>query len=175
MKAMQTATAGSVEEYLARSYRPDREYIDGTILERHLGDRDHSEVQTEIATYLNSRRKQLGIRVFVEQRIQVAPSRFRIPDICVTVGPRPQELVLTRPPFVCIEILSKDDRPSDTRERVEDYLAFGMTHVWVVDPRTRKAWGHTAEGGGEVTSGVLGTTDPKIVVPLDEIFAALED
>ena len=124
MKAMQTATAGSVEEYLARSYRPDREYIDGTILERHLGDRDHSEVQTEIATYLNSRRKQLGIRVFVEQRIQVAPSRFRIPDICVTVGPRPQELVLTRPPFVCIEILSKDDRPSDTRERVEELLGF---------------------------------------------------
>ena len=49
---MGSTTLVSVGEYLSTAYRPDREYIDGRILERNLGERDHSVVQTELAIYL---------------------------------------------------------------------------------------------------------------------------
>ena len=41
------ATAAiSLQEYLATSYRPDRDYVDGAVLERNLGEREHGAIQT---------------------------------------------------------------------------------------------------------------------------------
>ncbi len=44
-----------------------------------------------------------------EQRVQVSPTRFRIPDVCVVLG-KPDRQIFRTPPFLCIEILSQDDR-----------------------------------------------------------------
>ena len=174
-KTMPVSTVQSVDDYLAHSYQPDREYIEGAVVERSVGERDHSELQTELATYLNARRRQFGIRVFVEQRIQIAPTRYRIPDICVVLGSRPTELVFTSPPLICMEVLSKDDRVEDVRRRINDYLGFGVGYVWVIDPRSRRAWAHTAAGSREVEDGVLRTEIEKIEIPLPAIFASLEE
>jgi len=170
---MATATVTPLEEYLTTVYRPDREYLDGVIVERNLGERDHSTLQTEVAVILSHLRKALGINVYVEQRVQVTPTRFRVPDICVTVGPKPVEQILTRPPFLCVEVLSLDDRAGDIQERIEDYLAFGVSYVWVINPRSRRAYIHTAEGSRDAKDGVLRTENPDIAVPLAEIFAEL--
>jgi Uma2 family endonuclease len=91
----------------------------------------------------------------------------------VVAGPRPQEQIFTRPPFLCIEILSKDDRMSEMQERINDYLAFGVKYVWVIDPRTRRAYVHTADGSREVRDGYLRTENPEIAVPIAELFAEL--
>lgn len=45
------ATLISVEEYLATSYQPDCDYVDGCIEERNLGEFDHSSPQTTVAAY----------------------------------------------------------------------------------------------------------------------------
>ena len=172
-KTMASTAIVSVREYLSASYRPDREYIDGIILERNLGERDHSEVQTNLSSWLHSRHKELGIWVYVEQRVQVKPSRFRVPDICVVAGPKPLEQVFTQPPLICIEILSKDDRAGEMQERIDDYLAFGVRYVWVVNPTTRRAYVHTTAGTREAKDGVLRTENPEIVAPLAEIFSSL--
>ncbi len=37
----------SIHEYLNTSYRPDRDYVDGMVLERNLGEYDHARLQTE--------------------------------------------------------------------------------------------------------------------------------
>ena len=94
---MELQTLITVSEYLSTSYRPDREYLEGTVTERNAGERDHSRVQTDLSTFLNVRADAWGIRVFVEQRVQVKPTRFRIPDICVVAGPEPEEQILTSP------------------------------------------------------------------------------
>src|SRR6476646_10307010 len=122
---MQSATLVSVEEYLSTSYRPDREYVDGVVQERNLGERDHSRAQGLLCAYLVTREKQLGIEVFPEQRVQVTAHRFRVPDICVVLGAA-EEQVFTVPPFLCVEILSKDDTMTGMLERINDYLAFGV-------------------------------------------------
>jgi len=89
-------------------------------------------------------------------------------------GSKPTEQILTNPPIICIEILYKDDRISAMQERISDYLKFGVRYVWVVDPRTRRAWTHTKDGSQESKDGILRTENPAIELPLPEIFQALE-
>jgi Uma2 family endonuclease len=167
---MQSEALVSVEEYLSTSYRPDREYIEGRVQERNLGERDHSKVQTRLIGYLFNREKEWGIHVYAEQRVQVKRTRFRVPDICVISGEDLYEQIFTRPPFLCIEILSKDDRMKEMLDRVDDYLAFGVRYVWVLDPQTRRAFVHDASGGHELKDGMLWTSDSEIIVPFDQLF-----
>ncbi len=73
----------SIEQYLSTSYHPDREFVDGLIVERNLGERTHSRIQRKLIVYFDARSAELGIEVFPEQRVQVSPTRFRIPDVTV--------------------------------------------------------------------------------------------
>src|SRR5216684_3733424 len=125
-----SGTLISVEEYLATSYEPDCDYVDGRIEERNLGELDHSSLQTAVAAYFFARRKQWNITVVVEQRVQVSPTRFRVPDVCVVLG-EPDGQIFRLPPFLCIEILSPEDRMKRVQERIDDYLAMGVPYVWV--------------------------------------------
>lgn len=165
---MATGALVSIEEYLATTYHPDCDYVDGVIEERNLGENDHADLQTAIAAYLRSRQKQWGIYVVVEQRVRVSPTRFRVPDVCITVGGRPKEQIFNTPPFACIEVLSPEDRLSRVREKINDYLAFGVSYVWLLDPATRKAFRWTNEGMHEVRE--LRTENPDIVVPVSALF-----
>jgi Uma2 family endonuclease len=168
---MPTKTLISVEEYLATSYRPDCDYVDGVVEERNLGELDHGWLQGLLIAYFFARRKEWGISVIPELRVQVKPTRFRVPDVCVVLGGKPAEQILTKPPFLCIEILSPEDRMSRVEERIDDYLAMGVPYVWVLDPATRRAYVATAADGlREVKSGVLKTGNPALEVPLAEIF-----
>ena len=167
---MATGTLVSPEEYLSTSYRPDCDYVDGVVLERNLGEKDHSKLQGALLGYLYSRRKEWGIHVFPEQRVQVRRTRFRVPDLCIVAGAEPAEQIFTKPPFIYIEILSKDDTMTQMQERIDDYLQFGVGHVWLIDPRTRRAYDFTIEGMREAKDGNLRTQNPEIIVPLAEIF-----
>jgi Uma2 family endonuclease len=165
---MATGALVSVEEYLSTSYRPDCDYVDGVVLERNLGETDHSGLQTEIAFFYRSRRRAWGLWAYVEQRVQVSARRFRIPDVCLVLG-KPSEKILRTPPFICIEVLSKDDRLQTMRDRVEDYLSFGVPYVWIIDPDTRLAY-RCIPGGGMQQVTEFRTTNPETVVPVHELF-----
>jgi Uma2 family endonuclease len=165
-----TRTLISVEEYLASSYEPDCDYVDGHIEERNLGEWNHSKIQRKLVACLVGRYEKDGIEVMPELRVQVKAKRFRVPDVCVVLGD-PGEQILTKPPFLCIEILSPEDRMSRIKERVDDYLAMGVPYAWVLDPQTKQAYCVTlADGWREVTDGVLRTDHPVLEVPLSEIF-----
>ena len=98
------------------------------------------------------------------------PTRFRLPDICVVRGREVEDQVLSKPPFLCIEILSKDDRAADIQEKIEEYLAFGVQYVWIINHRNRLAYVHTAAGATRAEGGVLKTADPDIIVPLATVW-----
>ena len=166
---MATGTLVSVEEYLSTSYRPDREYIDGVLLERNLGEYDHSNMQRILGGYFYVHRE-WKVQALPEQRVQVKPTRFRVPDLCIVFEPGPFEQIFRTPPFICIEILSKDDTVEGMQDRIDDYLAFGVPYVWVISARTRRAWVHTSKGATEVKDGILRTENPEIRVPLFELF-----
>jgi Uma2 family endonuclease len=153
-----TPTLVSVDEYLHTVYRPDCDYVDGNILERNVGEKDHGKAQREILFFLHARSEQWNIFVIQEQRIQLSPTRYRVSDICVVPGPEPDEQIFTAPPFLCIEILSPEDRMNRMQQKIDDYLAFGVRYVWVVDPQTRKAWIYTSEASREVRDGCCAQT-----------------
>jgi len=165
---MSTTLAVPVSEYLETSYRPDCEYIDGELLERNVGEWDHSRLQALVSRYLGNREKESGTFVVVEQRVQVKPTRFRVPDISVVMRP-PEGGIIKEPPFLCVEILSPRDRMQEMQERIDDYIAFGVPFVWLIHPKTRRAFVYTAEGVRELKDGVLCTEDPEIRVPLAEL------
>ena len=169
---MQThPTLVSVEEYLNTSFDDgDREYVDGVIVERNLGEKAHSKPQRKLVIFFGSLEPTLQTYCFPEQRIQVKATRFRVPDVCVYIGEEPEEEVFRTPPFLVVEILSKDDRASDLQEKIDDYLAFGVAFVWIIDPRRRAGIVHTVEGSWEARDGVMKTSDPNIELPLDELF-----
>jgi Uma2 family endonuclease len=169
---MATATLTSIEEYLRTSYSPDCEYVDGLIVERNLGELTHGRIQRQLILYLGNRSEQLRIEVIPEQRVQVSPTRFRVPDVIVIKTPHDGGQIITSPPHICIEILSKDDTMEDMQSRIDDYLTFGVPYIWIVSPRNRKAFVVTSEGMVEAKGGVIETEDPRISVPLADLFAA---
>jgi Uma2 family endonuclease len=166
---MGTVALVPVEEYLATSYDPDCDYVDGELEDRNVGEKDHSKWQMALSSYMHVRRKQWGVSVFVEQRLRVSATRYRVPDICVTLG-EPEEQVFAGPPFLCVEILSPEDRAVRVQERIVDYLRFGVRYIWVIDPRSRVAVIYTNSTMQTVEDGVLRTSDPDIAVPLAEVF-----
>jgi len=167
---MGTATLVSVEDYLNTSYSPDREYIDGRIVERNLGEKTHSSIQTNLIHYCMIRRKELGIKVYAEQRVQVSPTRFRIPDVTVVQASQFQGEIFSNPPHLCIEVLSKDDTLDYMQEKIDDYQRFGVPYIWIINPRLRKGYVATKAGIVEAESGVFTTSDPEIRVPVAEIL-----
>lgn len=167
---MKAATLVPLEEYLRTTYDPDCDYVDGEVLERNVGERDHSKVQRELILYFGTRAKQWNLHVFPEQRVQVSARRLRIPDVCVVIGPEPADQIFRDPPFICIEVLSKDDRLDQMQEKIDDFLRFGVRYVWLINPRNRRAWVYTADGSREIKDGVLRTENPSLAIPLAELF-----
>ena len=165
---MATGSLVSIQEYLTSAFSPDCDYVDGVIEERNLGEREHSELQAALILYLGAHRKEWGIHLYPEMRVQVSATRFRVPDVCVVAGPKPEEPIFRTPPFICIEILSRDDRIPRVQERINDYIAFGVPYIWLLNPENHKAYRCTAEGMLEVKE--LRTTNPEIVVPVDALF-----
>ena len=98
---MATTTHVPVEVYLRSSYEPDAEYVDGKIEERPMGEFDHASWQLAILRWFLQHEKEWGIRVLPELRVQVAATRYRVPDVTVLDRSRPIEQIITHPPLSC--------------------------------------------------------------------------
>jgi Uma2 family endonuclease len=84
----------------------------------------------------------------------------------------PRDPIVRRAPFLCVEILSREDTVTRLNEKLSDYFQMGVRYVWVIDPLTRRAFCHTPGEMHEVLDGILRTKSPDIIVPLEEIFEA---
>jgi Uma2 family endonuclease len=164
----------SVEEYLASSYRPDCDYVDGEVQERNLGEKEHAIMQRALVLLFGLRRNDWGVEVYPELRVQVNARNFRVPDVTVTRTGLEWERILKTPPLLIIEILSPEDTLIKVRQRVDDYLRFGTKDVWVIDPELRKAYVCSASGFQEPEGGVLAIPGTPIQVVLSELFAELD-
>jgi len=94
---MRTGEMVSVHEYLSTSYSPDCDYVDGVLLERNVGEKDHSKLQVRLTLFFGQRCAQWGVSVFTGQRVQVRKECFRIADVCVVRPPEPDEEIFTSP------------------------------------------------------------------------------
>ncbi len=163
-----------VGEYLATGYRPDRELVNGQLVDRNVGEYDHSNLQGALVAWMRARQREWQIRVLPEQRLRVAHGQYRVPDICVISRNQEIESVFTKPPLLCIEVLSKADSLSSMEERVNDYLVFGVRDIWILDPIKRLAFVFNNGKFSAPENGMLHVTSSKISISLKDLFAELD-
>ncbi len=166
---MATSTLIPVEEYLRTVYRPDCDYVDGFIEERNLGELSHGWVQGNVVGAFRSRYEATGLAAIPEWRFQIAPTRFRVPDVVVTLG-RPREQILTQPPMLCVEILSPEDRAARVNARIREYLEFGVPAVWLIDPERKTLTIYRRTSFEEVAGPSVRVDGSDVDIPLAEIF-----
>ena len=168
---MAVATLVSLEEYLNTSYEPDREYVEGCLIERNVGELNHSFLQFTFGMVLRAQ----GLRAYGEARLQVAPRRYRVPDVmALAPGQKRGARFQNEAPFIAIEILSRNDRIGELRDKLQEYFAMGIPNVWVVDPEVRTLTVHRPTENHILTDRVT-TTDGFISIDLREIFRQLAE
>ena len=90
------ATTVPMEVYLWSCYEPDAEYVDSVIEERTMREYDHAAWQLTLLAYF-LRGEEWRVKALPELRVQVSPTRFRVPDVTVLDQDVPKEQIITHP------------------------------------------------------------------------------
>jgi Uma2 family endonuclease len=128
---MAAKTLITAEQYLATPFEYEPEFVRGEIVERPLPNKSHSRIQQLLAVLLH----RIGF-CYPELRMRVAQDSYRIPDISLFEH-EPDGEVPASPPLLVVEIVSPDDRHLDLMQKLQDYRAWGVANIWVVDPELK--------------------------------------
>ena len=109
-----------------------------------------------------------------EYRTRTSATRVRLPEICVVRQGGPVERVGVTAPLLCLEILSPEDRPGRVMRRLDDFVAMGVEHLWVVDPGDRSAATYTRLGMKRVEGTRLEIAGTGIYLDVGEMFGLLD-
>lgn len=172
MAAIATRPHIPVEIYLRSSYEPDAEYVDGEVEQRPMGEYDHASWQQAIQRWFLQNEQRWNIRVRPELRIRVSAARYRVPDVTVLDRNLPIEQVITHPPVAVFEVLSPEDTMMRITNKLLDYAAMGIPHIWVIDPKTKKAW--RFRDNGLKLSSTFGAPGEKLHFEIAEIEKLLD-
>src|SRR3954454_12397751 len=104
----------SVDEYLNSSWSPDKEFVDGVLVERSMPTFFHGLLQAILIRWFGPLEKEYRVKAVPEVRTRIIErARYRIPDILLFTYPARLTKILTVVPDVVIEILSPDDKQSE--------------------------------------------------------------
>jgi len=150
---MASKTLVPVQDYLRMSFDgPDREYVDGEIRERHLGSKPHSKGQRRLSRFFDNLSDSHSLHPFPDLRVKISDRHYLVADIAVYFGNEPEENVPSDPAELVVEVVSEDDRQVEILEKLAEFHAWGVKHIWVVDPWTRKLFVYDNSGYHEVPS-----------------------
>ncbi len=164
----------SMEEYLASSYEPDLEFVDGVLVEKSTGEGDHSFLQAMVTAWFVNHRAEWMINVVTEYRTRTSKTRVRLPDICVVRRGGPVERVGVTAPLLCVEILSPEDRPGRVMKRLDEFVTMGVENLWILDPSDRSAATYTRFGMKPAEGTRLEIVGTPIYLDCAEMFELLD-
>ena len=170
---MATVATIPVSEYLETAFEHDAEFVDGRVEVRPVGELDHGKLQRKLLLLLSAPEYEHLFLCIPELRVQVSPTRYRVPDLCVLSAQAPEEQIITTPPLLCIEILSPEDTMRNTLMRVRDLLAMGVEAVWVFDPESRTVQVCAGNSREERACGFLKVPLTNLELNVDDVFSAL--
>jgi Uma2 family endonuclease len=165
----------TVDQYLSSMFHPDCDFVDGRIEERNVGEYEHSRVQHMLDRIFGNNERSWKVFTSPGCRLQVAAKRFRIPDVMVLRRGTKFTRVIREAPLICIEVLSPEDTWTRIRERLNDYLAMGVEHIWCFEPEAREVRRYTAEGFEKVTGPELTIPGTLVRVNVPEVFSILDE
>ena len=133
---MAVSTNVPVELYLQTTYEPDAEFVDGLIEQRPMGEDSHSAWQDAIAYWFRMHAETWNVRVRPELRVQITPTRLRVPDVAILDASLPREPIATHPPLAVFEVLSPEDTYKRLLRKLHDYADIHIPVIFVIDPDT---------------------------------------
>ncbi|MES1262304.1 MAG: Uma2 family endonuclease [Acidobacteriota bacterium] len=137
---MGVPAAISLDEYLRTSFPDlDREFRDGELVERSTPDCLHAKAQGLLFLFFSSLSERFHVYPSIETRMLLSARRALISDVAV-FHPAAPPRIPDAPPLAAIEILSLDDRLTEVREKLDEYRAWGVPHVWLTDPYSRRLY-----------------------------------
>jgi Uma2 family endonuclease len=163
----------SLEQYLRTPFEPDAEYVGGEVQERNMGEYDHNTVQWAILSWFRQHDKEWRTRTIQEQRTRLTSGNIRIPDVSVWRRDVPVQPVFDQPQLVAVEVLSPEDRQSRVQEKIEDYRAFQVPNIWIVDPIKRIGW--DCSDGNWTRKERFEVAGSPIYLDLPELFKELDE
>ncbi len=132
-----------------------------------MPDDAHAAVQFYLGYLALEAARRIGLKIYVRTELRVKVSAaVRVPDLVIYTKSPHKPGLITEPPLVAFEILSPDDRWASVSEKVEEYLSWGVRHVFLVDPHQQRI--HLC------TAGNLNVVDA-IVVPEIGLRATMAD
>ncbi len=131
-KQMASKTLITPEQYLAMHFEREPEYVRGELVERSLPTKPHSRVQHRLSLLLD----RIG-DCYPELRVKLADDLYRVPDFAVYPS-EPEGEPTSVPAFIAIEIKSPDDRRPAVERKLDEYAAWGVAHIWFIDPEDKK-------------------------------------
>jgi len=166
--------AVTLERYLNTIYHPDCDFVDGYLQERNVGEFDHGDIQSQILHIFRSNAANWHVKAIVELRLQVKATRFRIPDVMVLHPGQKKTQIIREAPLLCIEVLSPEDTFKRLKEKVDEYLALGVQHIWAFDPSSRDAYLCDDSGFHKVSTAELSIPNTAIRIVLADVFSVLD-
>jgi Uma2 family endonuclease len=161
----------SVADYLTNPGEPECDYVDGVLVDRNAGEPTHAAAITTVSCLLAAFK---SLTVLVILTLKVADTRYRVVDVCAYGGKVPDdERYMSKPPFICVEILSPGDALAYMVEKFTDYREMGVPNIWVVDPY--KQWAASFDSTGlHFATDVLATEKADVVLPVASVFRNLK-
>ncbi len=148
--------------------------IDGEVLERNMGEKPHARLQSFFNRFFSAYEDDWQVEVLTEQRVQVGPRRYRIPDVMLAAIPNNDARIVQTPPILCVEILSSEDRLRKVQERADDYAKMGVKATWVVDPWRGVAYAATEDGILRQVENRLTVNGTEIAIAVKAIWDELD-
>jgi Uma2 family endonuclease len=117
-------------------FEREPELVHGELVERSLPTFPHGNIQLRLGARLLALQSSHALFTGVEVRVRLGPD-LRIPDIAMWQGSQP-ESIPTVPPLVVAEVLSPDDRIYDVLLKLAEYEAWGVQHIWLIEPELKQ-------------------------------------
>src|SRR5580704_1985075 len=150
------------EQYLATHFEREPEFVHGELVEKSLPKKKHGRTQLRLCMLLGG----AGYGC-TEVRMKLAHDLYRIPDF-VLYESEPEGELPDMPPLLIIEIASPDDRPRDVEQKLEEYRAWGVAHVWLVEPELKKLY---IWDGGLINVARLELPEFQLTVTPEDLFS----
>lgn len=100
-----------------------------------MGEYDHAAWQEALLAYFRQHNAEWQVRAKPELRVQVAETRFRVPDVTVLERDQPVEQIVRHAPIAVFEVLSPEDIMPQMLVKLADYERMGIAGIFVVDPK----------------------------------------
>jgi len=158
----------TIEEYFARAFECETEFIAGELRPKPLGSPSHSSLCVQLC--LLPARLAGRARAFIELNLRIGDDVL-IPDVCV-LREKKKELprdAITEPPQLCIEVVSPSQRPAEMLAKCERYHEFGVPFCRVIDPVSKR--GREYHSGSAHLEQTISLSAGDLNISLSELFS----